>query len=334
MTKERRRIKCLAITLVILAGSFLLSSCGGPEGVIKDQINDAFNPIKEADESIVGKLEEKGLSCVSRINMDDTAFITDLLGKSSIDVNVEAEDNTAEATVTFTCFDNESFNKLVKEKADEFSNSDERALLEKADRLDRGKTAVEEAVAATETTSRDVVINFVKNGDSWEPADGENLTDILLSGVISDDEITALSESLNGYFWIFDDMNASQILEKLKADGIPIGDIQVYDEDSDPNGLLGRPDEYISKASFLDTRVEDPYGNGYIDGEIDIDMGGTVETFNTAADAQAREKYISTVTSSSGIGKMYMYTFCNVVFRVGYDLKPSEAEEYEKAFIK
>ena len=85
----------------------------------------------------------------------------------------------------------------------------------------------------------------------------------------------------------------------------------------------------------MDTRVEDPYGgNGYIDGEIDIDMGGTVETFDTAKDAQTRTKYITDVTTSSGIGKMYMYTFGNVVFRVGYDLKPSEAEEYEKAFMK
>ena len=29
-----------------------------------------------------------------------------------------------------------------------------------------------------------------------------------------------------------------------------------------------------------------------------------------------------------------MYTFCNVVLRVGYDLKPSEAEDYKKAFMK
>ena len=334
MSKAKKMIRYLGLILVFTAWTFLMSGCGGPEGEIKGQINDAFTPIKEADETVVNSLKEKGMSCVADLGIDDTEFITELLGKSSIDVEVEAEEDTAEATVTFTCFDNESMTKLVKEKSDEFVSGDERALLEKAERLERGKTAVEEAVAATETTSREVVVKFVKNGEAWKPADDVNLTDILISGVVSDDEITALSKALSGYFWSFDDMNASQILEKLKADGLPIGDIQVYDEDSDPNGLLGRPDEYISKAAFLDTRVKDPYGDGYIDGEIDIDMGGTVETFNTAADAQAREKYIRTVTSTSGIGKMYMYTFCNVVLRVGYDLKPSQAEEYEKVLTK
>lgn len=330
--RTRKGIVCLLAMLITWI--VLMSGCSGPESEIKGTIKDSFKPIQEADEATITALKEKGLSCVADLGIDDTEFIAELLGKSSIDVDVKAEEDTAEATVTFTCFDNEAMTKLVKEKSDEFVTSDDRASLEKAERLERGKAAVEESVAATETTSRDLVINFVKNGDSWEPSDGANLTDLLISGVISDDEITALSESLHGYFWSFDDMNASQILEKMKKDGLPIGDIQVYDEDSDPNGLLGRPDEYISKASFLDTRVNDPYGDGYIDGEIDIDMGGTVETFNTAADAQARAKYIEDVTSSSGIGKMYMYTFCNVVFRVGYDLKPSEAEEYEKVFVK
>ena len=334
MSKTKRMIICLGLVFILITGMFLMNGCGGSEGEIKGAINDSFKPIKEADESVVNGLKEKGLSSVADLGIDDTEFITELLGKASIDVSVDAEEDSATATITTTCFDFGAFTNLVKGKSDEFINGDERAQLEKADRLERGKTAVEEAVEATETTTKETVVKFVKNGDSWETADGADLSALLIDSVVTGEEITAFNEALSGYKWTFDDMNASQILEKMKADGLPIGDIQVYDEDSDPNGLLGRPDEYISKASFLDTRVNDPYGNGYIDGEIDIDMGGTVETCNTAADAQAREKYLKTVTSSSGIGKMYTYTFCNVVFRVGYDLKPSEAEEYEKTFMK
>lgn len=322
--------------LVSIVAALSLAACGGPEAEIKSQIDDAFKPMKEADEAVITSLSEKGLSCLGTVGIDDKEFIMGLLEKASIETSVEAEEDTARAEVTFTAFDNIEFNKLVKEKSDEFLNSDERPRLEKEERLARGKTDVEEAAAANESTTRVVVIEFKKNGDKWEPVDGEgaSINDILLEGIYSEEEINELVKALDVYSWRFDGMNASQILEAMKSDGLTIGDIQVYDEDSDPNNLMGRPNEYISKASFLDTRVKDPYGNGYIDGEIDIDFGGTVETFNTAADAQAREKYIDRVVSESGIGKMYMYTFCNVVFRVGYELKPSQAEDYEKAFLK
>lgn len=325
------------IVLVVLAGitAMMLTACGGPESEIKSQVNDAFKPMKEGDETAINILSEKGLSSLGNVGVDDKEFIKGLLEKASIETSVEAAEDTATATVKYTAFDNVAFNNLVKEKADEFLSSEERPTLEKEERLARGKTAVEEAVAANESTTHSVIIELKKNGDDWEPVDGSSLDEILLEGIYSDEEIKELSEALNSYSWRFDGMNASQILEKLKEEGLTIGDIQVYDEDSDPNNLLGRPNEYNSKASFLDTRIEDPYGgNGYIDGGIDTDMGGTLETFDTAKDAQTRTKYITDVTTSSGIGKMYMYTFCNAVLRVGYELKPSEAEEYEKAFMK
>ncbi|MEG1545412.1 MAG: hypothetical protein RR382_12980, partial [Tannerellaceae bacterium] len=51
----------------------------------------------------------------------------------------------------------------------------------------------------------------------------------------------------------YDGMDAAQIIEQLKTDGLPISDTQSYNEDNDPNGLLGRPGKYTSKADFIDS---------------------------------------------------------------------------------
>lgn len=134
--------------------------------------------------------------------------------------------------------------------------------------------------------------------------------------------------------WQYEGMDAGQIVEAFKAEGLPVDEVQVYDEETDPNDLLGRPESYSSKASFIDTRVEDEYGLSIgDDGLVNADYGGTVEVFETEDLCVERETYLNNITSITGIGDMYMYRYENVLLRIGYKLTPSEAADYEAAFF-
>lgn len=44
--------------------------------------------------------------------------------------------------------------------------------------------------------------------------------------------------------------DAKAVLDKLTAAGLPVANPAVQDENSDPNNLLGRPNEYTSRARF------------------------------------------------------------------------------------
>ena len=85
---------------------------------------------------------------------------------------------------------------------------------------------------------------------------------------------------------VYEDLVDSQSLaEQIKAANSNVGEIEAFDESTDPNGNLGRPGEYISKADFEDTRLEQ-YGEYHV--------GGTIETFENEFDCNDRYEYINT----------------------------------------
>ncbi|MGW4412857.1 hypothetical protein ACWEJ6_53420, partial [Nonomuraea sp. NPDC004702] len=73
--------------------------------------------------------------------------------------------------------------------------------------------------------------------------------------------------------------DAATIVGDLGANGVPAKLGTVYDENTDPNKLLGRPNGYLSKAEFTDSRVK-------------ADGAGSVEVFEDAGSAEARAEYI------------------------------------------
>lgn len=120
-------------------------------------------------------------------------------------------------------------------------------------------------------------------------------------------------------------MTAEEIVVLLQEQGCPIENIISYTAETDPNELLGRPNQYTSKANFADPRIEqydqtDP-------------LGGTVEVFENAADAQSRYDYIDAITQEMPTLGYYQYLYENVLLRVEYALTPDQAAEYENAFL-
>lgn len=119
---------------------------------------------------------------------------------------------------------------------------------------------------------------------------------------------------------------ASELTEALKNAGLPIDNIIVYDEKSDVNELLGRPNQYISKVNFADTTVEQT--------DKENPIGGTIETFNNAADLKSRKDYIEKVTKDSPLLEQYIYVNGNYLLRVDSGVTPEDAKKYESEFSK
>ncbi|MFJ8188889.1 hypothetical protein ACIQ8D_03665 [Streptomyces sp. NPDC096094] len=103
----------------------------------------------------------------------------------------------------------------------------------------------------------------------------------------------------------------------------------VVTEDNDPNHLLGRPNQYTSKVTFTDSRIK-------VDDVADaepgsIGLGGAIEVFATAADAQARADYIQNVTKGMPMLAEYDFVSGTVLIRVSHYLTPTQAADYKAA---
>ena len=129
-------------------------------------------------------------------------------------------------------------------------------------------------------------------------------------------------------------MTAEEIVNKLKDKGLNIGKIVVYTEETDLNSLLGRPNQYTSKTTFEDTRLEQVNtDNEYLtEEERNEPTGGTVEVFKDKTDMEKRKSYIENLSSSVSIFNQYIYSNDYVLLRLEHELTPTQAKEYEEAF--
>jgi hypothetical protein len=118
-------------------------------------------------------------------------------------------------------------------------------------------------------------------------------------------------------------LTAAQVVQRLKAQGLPIGTVTVYNAATDENHLLGRPGEYTSKVNFRDTRIENPAD------PTDVSAGGSVEVFKSTGDAKKRADYVRAITTGSALFGEYSYLRDRVFLRVSKDLTPQQAKRYE-----
>jgi hypothetical protein len=100
----------------------------------------------------------------------------------------------------------------------------------------------------------------------------------------------------------------------------------VYTAANDPNKLLGRPNGYLSKAAFADTRISDR-----VYPADSIELGGSVEVFANEQAARDRRDYIQDIAKKSPLGVEYDYTSGPVLLRVGKTLTPGQATDYKNA---
>lgn len=126
--------------------------------------------------------------------------------------------------------------------------------------------------------------------------------------------------------------DAATMVQMIKDANSNVGNTVIYDESTDPNELLGRPGEYIGKADFEDTRLEQVNINAGFENDY---TGGTFEIFSSSDDCQKRYDYLLSLRDPSmgayGLNE-YMYKYDCVLFRVDYALTPEQAQEYHDIF--
>ena len=116
--------------------------------------------------------------------------------------------------------------------------------------------------------------------------------------------------------------NASTIINRMISDGAKIENVRVLNSRTDPNGLLGRPNQYTSKVIFNVVSTDSSNGEG------------TIEVFPTRAMAVARRNYVQRVTSSMPSFQQYITLNGSALLRVDFDVIPEEAEVIAAHFLK
>jgi len=124
-------------------------------------------------------------------------------------------------------------------------------------------------------------------------------------------------------------MTSTEIVQKFVDAGFPIGKVSEYTAATDPNKMLGRPNAYIQKTDFADSRLQQVDPTYDPSGDVN---GGMVEVFSNDTDANTRIAYVHSIVSSPGLFFQYEYSYKNVYFRVEGKLTPDQAAQYGEAF--
>ena len=145
-------------------------------------------------------------------------------------------------------------------------------------------------------------------GDEPEAAESE-------SGATSE----ASGESASGNQTAGAAVTEDEIVDALTASDLPITNLEVFDAETDPNSLLGRPGQYTVKISWEDGRLADS-----------IDPGGTLELFPDAESMPRRADYVEEIGREVPMLLQWVFTDerTGVVLRVLRDLTPDQAAEY------
>ncbi len=127
---------------------------------------------------------------------------------------------------------------------------------------------------------------------------------VILVGILCAVLIPLFMDKLN--------INSNKIVDRL-AEKVPsITNIEHYSEANDPNGILGKENQYTSKSSWMDSRLSD----------IVEDYAGTIEVFRNTKDAELRElkfkKGVEECRNSMPVAKYGQFMVSNTCDNLGY----------------
>jgi hypothetical protein len=127
-------------------------------------------------------------------------------------------------------------------------------------------------------------------------------------------------------------LDATAVVDRLASRGLPVTLTVTYTFGSDPNHLLGRPNGYLSKASFTDSRIQSASVRDPSLGSVDL--GGSVEVFASPDIASTRAAYLQRVENAATfLGSEYDFVAGDILVRVSGDLTAKQANEYKSTLI-
>ena len=150
-------------------------------------------------------------------------------------------------------------------------------------------------------------------------------------------------------------LTAKQFIQRFKQAGLPVGKTTCFDEDTDPNDLLGRPGGYVEKCDWSDTREQpttepttaqgqscsdpdiDPLDKQLCEGAAaeDVDLiGGSIETYDTPEGARERAEYLRGFEGVLSAGYVFVVPDGGRwVLRIDRELPPTQAERYHQVML-
>jgi hypothetical protein len=116
----------------------------------------------------------------------------------------------------------------------------------------------------------------------------------------------------------------------MKAVGLPITGVTVYNATTDPNHLLGRQGGYTSKVAWVVPAAVSAGAGSPSSDPGGTEFGGGIEVFAATADAQSRLDELKAFKPPLGDG--YDYLAGGAVLRLSNYLTPDQAARFRSAF--
>lgn len=124
--------------------------------------------------------------------------------------------------------------------------------------------------------------------------------------------------------------SAAVLTTRMKAAGLPIKNLIVYNATTDPNHLLGRQNGYTSKDAWVDPAAVAAGAGSPSNDPGGIEFGGGIEVFPSVAGAQVRLAYLKVLQPPIGDG--YDYLAGPAILRLSNYLTPAQATQFRTAF--
>lgn len=113
----------------------------------------------------------------------------------------------------------------------------------------------------------------------------------------------------------FYELTEEDIINALTGADIPIGEVTYYTEETCPDNLLGMPEQYVGKAVWEDTRLDQTNDSG---------TDGSVEIFFNESDLIKRKEKMESSTDD------YIYVHKNAIIYLTSELSAEQAAEYKE----
>ncbi|MGW0737173.1 hypothetical protein [Streptomyces sp. NPDC002851] len=121
---------------------------------------------------------------------------------------------------------------------------------------------------------------------------------------------------------------AAGIWRRLEQAGLPVENVTLHSRASDPDGLLGRPGGYRSKAAFEDRRID---GGAVAAADTgSVHLGGVIEVFDDAESARLRAEQLQAAVDVPAPAE-HGYLCGPVLLRLPPYLSPEAADAYGAA---
>lgn len=110
-------------------------------------------------------------------------------------------------------------------------------------------------------------------------------------------------------------LKVDQVVKAFKAANLPLGQLEFFTAASDPNKLLGKPNQYIEKATWQTTEK----------------IVHAVEGFASQADVKARKTSVEAAAQTGAQPAEYVYAHKNILLRLHHEMIAETAAKFEQA---